>query len=423
MKESTRVLVALAAAVAVGVTIGASGNPSLIGAADAIAPVGALWVNAIRMTVIPLVVSLLITGVASASDVKAIGRTGGRSLLVFVLLLVLMAAVAIPLAAFLFTLLPQLVTTRPELPAGASEAATQIVAGGQAPTVATWLTSMIPSNPIAAAANGAMLPLIVFTVLFALAISRIAPPARLALLGFFRALGDAMLILVRWVILVAPIGIFALMLPLAAHAGAGLVGAIGFYIAAYSVMCVAGILLLYPVVALFGGIPVGRFARAMLGPQLIAVSSSSSIATLPSLVESAERDLRLPTRVTGFVLPLAVSTFKVAGPVSWSVGALFIAWFYGVPLHARELVTIGIFSVFLTFGVPGVPRGAFIALAPLFIAIGLPVEGIGILIAVDAIPDTLATALNATGYMASTAIVARADVDSVSPVGEVLLVQ
>jgi Na+/H+-dicarboxylate symporter len=423
MKENTRVLVALVAAVAIGALIGASGNPSLIGAADAIAPIGSLWVNAIRMTVIPLVVSLLITGVASASDLKAIGRTGGRSLLVFVLLLVLMSAVAIPIASLVFTLLPRLIAARPELPAGATDAASQIVASGQAPTVATWLTSMIPSNPIAAAANGAMLPLIVFTVLFALAISRSTPPARDALLGFFRALGDAMLILVRWVILVAPLGIFALMLPLAAHAGAGFVGAIGFYIVAYAGMCVVGILLLYLVVPVFSGISISRFARAMVEPQLIAVSSSSSIATLPSLVESAERDLKLPTSITGFVLPLSVSTFKIAAPVSWSVGALFVAWFYGVPLHARELVTIGIFSVFMAFGAPGVPRGAFIALAPLFIAIGLPVEGIGILIAVDAIPDTLATCLNVTGYMGSTAIVARGDVEPVPRLGDAVLAE
>ncbi len=408
---------ALVVAVAGGALIGASGNPSLIHAADAIAPVGSLWVNAIRMTVIPLVVSLLITGVASASDMKAIGRAGGRSIVVFVLLLLLMAAVAIPLANLLFTLLPRFVATRPAIPPGATEAASQIASGGQAPTVATWLTSMIPSNPIAAAANGAMLPLLVFTVLFALAISRTAPPARAALLGFFRALGDAMLILVRWIILLAPVGIFALMLPLAAHAGAGFVGAIGFYIIAYSVMCVFGTLLLYPVVAIVGGVGIRRFARAMLEPQLIALSSSSSIAALPSLIESAERTLALPARITGFVLPLAVSTFKVAAPVSWTVGALFIAWFYGVPLHARELVTIGVFSVFMAFGTPGVPRGAFIALAPLVIAVGLPVEGIGILIAVDAIPDTLATVLNVTGYMASTAIVAHGDAKTAPDAG------
>jgi Na+/H+-dicarboxylate symporter len=407
MKESTRVLVALGAAIAGGVIIGASGSSSLLAAADFIAPLGSLWVNAIRMTVIPLVVSLLITGIASATDVRAIGRIGARTLLVFVLLLIGMSVVTIPLASMIFTLLPQFIAVRPPLPAGASEAASQIAAGGQTQTFATWLTSLIPTNPVAAAANGAMLPLILFTLFFGVAIVHSTPAARDALLGFFRALRDAMLILVNWIILLAPIGVFALILPLAAHAGGAFVGAIGFYIAVYAVMCVVASLLLYPVVAVFGGVSVRRFARAALEPQLIAISSSSSIASLPALIVSAERDLALPSSVTGFVLPLAVSTFKVVAPVSWSVGALFIGWFYGVPLHARELATIGFAAVFLAIGAPGVPRGAFIMLAPLFIAIGLPVEGIGILIAVDAIPDTLATAANVTGYLSSTVIVAR----------------
>ena len=409
MKESTRVLVALCLAIAVGAMIGLTHSPLLLRTADLVAPIGTLWVNAIRMTVIPLVVSLLITGVASASDVRAIGRIGGRTLLVFILLLIAMAAVVIPLGALVFSLLPQLIAVRPALPAGAAEAAAQIASGGQPQTVATWLVSLIPPNPIAAAANGAMLPLILFTLLFGLAIARSAPPARAAMLGFFAALADAMLMLVRWVIALAPIGVFALVLPLAARAGAGLVGAIGFYVVAYSLVCMVAMLLLYPVVAVFGRISIRRFARAALPPQLIAVSSSSSIATLPALVESAEQGLKLPTSITGFVLPLAVSTFKIAGPVSWSVGALFVGWFYGVPLHAAELASIGFAAVFLAFGVPGIPRGAFIMLAPLFLAIGLPVEGIGILIAVDAIPDTFATALNVTGDLAAAVIVARGE--------------
>ena len=151
-----------------------------------------------------------------------------------------------------------------------------------------------------------------------------------------------------------------------------------------------------------------RYARAALPAQLIAVSSSSSIASLPALVESADA-LAMPKSVTGFVLPLAVSTFKIASPVSWSIGALFVGWFYGVPVEARELTIIALAAVFLAFGVPGVPRGAFIMLAPLFTAIGLPVEGIGILIAVDAIPDTIATALNVSGDLAAAAIVAHGD--------------
>jgi Na+/H+-dicarboxylate symporter len=117
------------------------------------------------------------------------------------------------------------------------------------------------------------------------------------------------------------------------------------------------------------------------------------------------------------VLPLAVSTFKIAAPVSWTIGALFVGWFYGVPIHARELATIAFAAVFLAGAAPGIPRGAFIMLAPLFVAIGLPVEGIGILIAVDVIPDTFATVLNVTGDLAAAAIVGArgAGVSTASP--------
>ncbi|MEY2578680.1 MAG: hypothetical protein QOI49_1504, partial [Verrucomicrobiota bacterium] len=231
--------------------------------------------------------------------------------------------------------------------------------------------------------------------------------SRQTLTRFFRALSDAMLILVRWIILAAPLGVFALVLPLAVHAGGTLAGAIGFYVAAYSIASIAVTLLLYPVVAIAGRIPLRRFARAALPPQLIAFSSSSSIASLPALVETAEKNLQLPERVTGFVLPLAVSTFKIAGPVSWTIGALFVGWFYDVPLPASSIATIAFAAVFLAFAVPGIPRGAFIMLTPLFLAIGLPAKGIGILIAVDAIPDVFATVLNTTGHLVAAALVAH----------------
>ena len=356
------------------------------------------------MTVIPLVVSLLITGVASAADIKAIGRIGGRTLLTFVLLLAGVAAVVMPFAPALFALLPR--QGAQQLPAGAVEAAKEISAGGQAQTFSSWLTSLLPPNPIAAAASGAMMPLILFTLLLALAIASSQEASRETLTRFFRAFSDAMLMLVRWVILAAPVGVFALVLPLAVHAGGALAGAIGFYIVAYSIACIVVILLLYPVVAIVGRIPMRRFARAALPAQLIAFSSSSSIATLPALVEGAEGELALPERVTGFVLPLAVSTFKIAAPVSWTVGALFVGWFYGVPLHLGGLATIAFAAVFLAFAVPGIPRGAFIMLTPLFLTLGLPAEGIGILIAVDAIPDLFATVLNTTGDLTAAALVA-----------------
>src|SRR5262245_17486754 len=208
------------------------------------------------MTVIPLVFSLLITSVVSVADVKSLGRLGRRTLLVFVLLIVGTAPVVMPFARALVSLLP--LHGAQQLPAGAVEAANEIAAGSQAQTFSSWLTSL-PQNPIAAAASGAMMPLVLFTILLAIVIARSPETSRETLTKFFRAFSDAMLVLVRWVILVAPIGVFALVLPLAVHAGATLAGAIGFYIVAYSVACIVATLLLYPVVAI---IPMHRFARA-----------------------------------------------------------------------------------------------------------------------------------------------------------------
>jgi Na+/H+-dicarboxylate symporter len=407
MSEGSRVLVGLGVGLAVGLAIAASHNPALMSAADAVAPLGQLWVNAIRMTVIPLVISLVITGVASAAKTGAIGRMGARTLLVFFAMLTAAAILALPLGIATFSWLSQLVTVRPELPPGAAEAASSLSAGAPVVGFSNWLLSLIPTNPVAAAANGAMLPLILFTLLLALAIAHAPADGRDTLLRFFRALGDALLVLVGWVIWLAPIGVFALMLPLGAHGGAGLAGAVGFYIAAYSIGCVVFTLLLYPALAVFARLPMRTFSKAALPAQLIAFSSSSSIASLPALVRGAEDDLKLPKDVTGFVLPLAISTFKFAAPVSWTFGSLFVAWYYHVDLGPTDYLTIAFAAVFLAFAAPGVPRGAFLMLTPLFLSIGLPPEGVGILIAVDAIPDLFATVLNATGDLAAAVLVAR----------------
>jgi len=390
LKESTRVLLALVIGVLGGIAIAASHNTSLVRTADFIAPVGTLWVNAIRMTVIPLVVSLLITGVASASDIRSIGRLGGRTLLVFLMLLAIVAIVVMPLVYAIFAFVPK----HSAVPTGFVLAERQ--------TFAQWLPSLLPPNPIAAAASGDMLPLILFTLLFALAIAR---SRQRLLVEFFQAVVDAMLILVRWIILLAPIGVFALVLPLAAHAGSSVAGALGFFVVAYSIACVLVILLLYPVVWIAAKIPMRRFARAALPPQLIAFSSSSSIASLPALIDSAERELGLPKEIVGFVLPLAASMFKIAAPLSWTIGACFVGWFYGIPVGVGQLAIVAFAALFLAFAAPGVPRGGFIMLTPLFLAIGLPAEGIGLLIAVDAIPDTFASALNSTGFLAAVSIV------------------
>jgi len=405
MKEGTRVLVALAVAIVVGALIAASGNAAALRLADSVAPVGSLWISAIRMTVLPLIASLIVTGIASAADGKSLGRLGVRTIATFVLMLAGMAAVIVPLARFAFTFFPD--GARPSLPAGAAETAHDVAGAGQVHSLSAWLSSLLPSNPVAAAANGDMVPFVLFVLLFAIAIAKSPVASRATLVGFFRALGDAMMTLVRGVILLAPLGVPALVLPVAAHAGPALVGTIGLYIVTYSTASLVCVALLYPVVAIAGKIPMARFARAALPGQTIAFSSSSSVASLPALVRAAEVDLALPLDVTGFTLPLAAAMFKIAGPVTWTVGALFVGWFYNVPLGVAQLATIAFASVFLAFAAPGIPRGGFIMLTPLLVAVGLPAEGVGLLIAVDAIPDVFATVLNATGYLAATAVVAR----------------
>jgi Na+/H+-dicarboxylate symporter len=347
---------------------------------------------------------LLITGVTSAANLSAIGRLGGRTLLIFGSLLSGVALVMVPLASLAFDLLPGNLAAQPPLPAGAAQYAGEIAANSQPADFSTWFTSLLPTNPIAAAANGAMLQLILFTLLLALAIVRTSPAARDTLVGFFRALGEAMMVMVGWIVKLAPFGVFALILSLTAHTGMKMAGAAGFYIAVYSIACLLVTLLLYPVVSGFTGISIRRYARAALPAQLIGFSSSSSLAALPALIETADHNLRLPTRVTGFVLPLAASAFKIAAPVSWPIGTLFVAWFYGVDLHATQVATVALAAVLVGFAAPGVPHGAFLLLAPLFLTIGLPAEGVGILIAVDAIPDLFSSVLNVTGNLTATTL-------------------
>lgn len=405
---ANRVLIGLVAGLVLGIGISASRNASLISATSLLEPVGTLWVNAIRMTVIPLVVSLLIVGLASNADVGAVGRVGGRSLLVFVGLLVASALFVLAVARPAFAWLRIDPGATAMLRARAATAAAQTAEGLRSlPTFAHWIAELVPTNPVRAAADGAMLPLIVFTLAFALAITRIAPDMRRLLVRFFQAIADAMLVLVRWIIALAPIGVFALILPAAARLGVTAAGAIGYYILVAAVTYLAFTLLLYVVALLVGGTPLTRFARAVFPAQVVAFSSSSSLASLPALIDGAERGLALPPAITGFVLPLSVSTFKVAAPMVWTVGTMFLARFYGIELSWPQLATVTATAVATSFSTPGVPHGAFLLMAPTLVSVGVPAEGVGMLIAVDAIPDIFATMLNVTGDLTAATIVAR----------------
>jgi Na+/H+-dicarboxylate symporter len=366
-------------------------------------PVGTLWVNAILMTVVPLVVASLVVGVAAAGDASFVGRLGRESLVLFLLLVSFSSLATALIAPVLLSWFPISPATTMALRAGvASAGATHL----EVPSAKDWLMGLVPPNPIKAAADGAMLPVVVFTLLFALAVSQIARARRQTVVGFFESVAAAMRVLVGWILILAPLGVFALTFPLAARVGAAAAGALASYFALVAMMCAVLLITVYLIATIGGGVSLRRFARAAAPAQVVGFSARSSLATLPALIDAGER-LGLPPAVTGFCLPLAVSTFKLCGPMIVLIGILFSCRIFGVALDSSHLAQAAVASVLLSFAVPGVPGGALLVAAPIFAAAGLPAAAIGILLAVEAIPDMLRTPVNVTADLAVAAIVAR----------------
>jgi Na+/H+-dicarboxylate symporter len=403
MSPTNRVLVALILGFAAGLLVLSHPTPTLLATVRFVEPIGVLWVNAIRMTVVPLVVSLLITGIASTGDLRTVRTMGLRAIGSFLGLLALAAVVGLLVVPPMFAWL----TIAPVSSAPPGTTATGPPTSQSLPGFVDWVVGLVPTNPLKAAVEGTMLPLVVFTLAFALALLTIGAERRQSLLTVFGGIGDAMLAIVRVVIAFAPVGVFALTLPLASRSGLAAAGALGYYVAAAAIAQTVATALLYPLARIAAGVPIRQFARAVFPAQAVAISSSSSLASLPALIDGANRILRLPAEVTGMVLPLAVASFKVAGPVLYVVAAVFLSRFYGVPLGPTDLLVVSLTSFLSSFTTPGVPHGWLLVVPPLVAAMGIPAEGVGLLIAVDAIPDIFATALNVTADMLSAAIVSR----------------
>jgi Na+/H+-dicarboxylate symporter len=413
VRSATYVLAALAAGFVLGSIAAATSSPLALRLVAVIEPLGTLWVNAIRMTVVPLVVSVLITGVASGIGSQSLGKLGVRALVTFVTLLVAGGLVALAIAPPLLSRIPLTPDVIERLRESATTAAsTTVTAVQQLPTLAQRIIDTVPSNPIRAAADGAMLPLVVFTLLLALAIARLSPPLRASITGFFSGVSDAMLVIVGWVLAAAPVGVFALALSVAAKTGIQAAGALLYYIVVLSLVLLVVTAMLYIPVLLFGRIPLRKFAVAALPAQAVAVSSRSSLAALPAMLRETRDRLGLPPVATSFALPLAVSVLRMNVPPRWVVSAIFLGALYGVEVGFTALVWVLITAVLISFSVPGIPSASLFMLAPVLVSLGLPAEGVGLLIAVDTIPDMFNTLANVTGHMASTTVIARADGDA-----------
>ena len=402
---TARVLLALLAGLALGAGTAALDNASLRAVALAIEPVGTLWINAIRMTVVPLVVALLIAGVADHADLRRLGRLGGLAMLVFAGLLLtggIFTALVAPLSL-------DRLAIAPEVASSLRSAAATPPGSGQMPSLLQRVLETVPVNPVRAAADGAMLPLVVFTLIFAAALTRLESAGREPVVRLFHGVGDAMLVVVRWVLALAPLGIFALALGLGVRMGVAAAGALLHYVLTLSAVLLVFTLLLYPVAWLLGRVPIRQFAAASAPAQAVAFSSRSSLAALPAMIAGARDRLAASSTITGFVLPLAVSVLRVNVPIAWVVGAIFLGRLYDVPLTLPMLFGLVVTSTLISFSVPGIPSASLFLLAPVLVDLGLPAEGAGILIAVDAIPDMFKTTANVTAHLTTATILGRAE--------------
>ncbi len=391
-----RVLIGLILGFATGLAI--AGHEAFAAVPAVLEPVGTIFINAIRMTVIPLVVASLVIGVASAPDMRTVGRLGGRAVLMFIAIVLLSSVIGVVVTPIAFSSIQADPARLAALQTGGAAA---VESAKSIPTFAEWLTSLVPVNPIRAAADGAMLPLIVFSVLFGLALNQVEAGRRQRMLTGLRGVQDAAFVLVRWILLAAPVGVFALTVPLAARLGVGAAGALVQYIAVVSALCVAFMaLVLYPLASMFGRVGFLRFARIVFPVQAVAMSSRSSMASLPVMIEELGGKLRLSPAIIGFLLPLSAATFRAGAGIGITGGACFLAALFGIELTTPQLMTIAVTTTLLSFSIPGIPAGSIIAMVPVLLAAKLPVEGVGILIGVDTIPDMFRTTTNVTGTMA-----------------------
>ncbi len=406
MSATTRVLIGLVLGALAGLTLDAY-DPSLaVRTADWIQPFGRLWLNALQMTVVPLVFALVVVGVNAASDAAASGRIARRALVVFVVLLtigVAVAAVAAPLLFALFSRHPSLTVALSD--AVASHAPTAVQAVGWA----DWLNGIVPSNALMAAAQSAMLPLVVFALFFGFALSRIEAARRELLVTFFQAIADAMIVTVRWVLWAAPAGVFALILAVCARAGIHMIGALGVYILVECTLYLMVTLLMLAVARLWGGERLRRYVPALVPAQIVAASTQSSLASLPAMLESTVQRLGYPQRIAALVLPMAVSLFRLTSPVQYVASACFIAWALNIDLGPAQLAAGAALAIVISLGSVGLPgQVSFMATnLPVAQAMGVPVGPLALMLAVDTLPDAIATLGNVTADITAVSVVSR----------------
>jgi proton glutamate symport protein len=363
--------------------------------------IGGLWLRALQMTIIPLVAALLVLGLVQMILAARVGTAARRMLGIML---------AVQLAGGLFTTLamPPLLEAFP-IPAGASAFLAQTPANvGEVPQILDFFASLVSPNVIAAAAETAMLPLTIFFVMFAVAITRLPADQGERLLGFFHALGNVMLLIIGWVLAAAPVGVFALGFGVGVQSGGGAFAALGHYVLSVTAMGTFIFVLAYGVAAGPGRAGLLRFGKAVLPAQAVALSTQSSLASLPAMLDSAGR-LSLRASTAEFVLPLAVVIFRATSAAMNLAVVYYIAALAGVEVPlAIGLVGVLIAAV-ISLSAVSLPGSIsfVVSIGPIALAMGVPVEPLALLVAVEMLPDLMRTLGNVTMNVAVAGAVDR----------------
>ena len=391
MSNASRILIALG----LGLILGISAAAQLPALGDPMAYwldiVGSLWLNGLRMTVVPLVVALLVTGIVKSAEAARAGPMAARTVTWIVTMMTLSAAMGALLTPFFLSIWP--------MPAESAEALrsalTTAPAVAEQPALRDFVVALVPTNPIAAAANDSILPLLIFTLVFAFAVTRLAEGPRNQMSGFFSALADAMVIVIEWVLKLAPIGVFALAFVVGERSGLAALGALGHYIVTLSMIGIVVGAFAYPVAVFAGKVKFTEYARQIAPVQAFAVSTQSSLASLPLMLKKAEA-LGVRESTAGLVLPMAVALLRVTGPAMNLAVALYVANWFGVKLDGFDYAFAIFIAALTSMGAVSLPGTvSFVtSIAPICLALGIPIEPLALLIAVETLPDIFRTTGN-----------------------------
>ncbi|WP_366519676.1 cation:dicarboxylase symporter family transporter [uncultured Erythrobacter sp.] len=390
---------ALIIGLGLGVAFAGGGLPEWL--RETVALVGSLWLRALQMTIIPLVASLLVLGIAQMIGAARAGAAAAK-------FLTLVFGVLIAGGIFTALVMPLVLQAIP-IPEAAAGFLAEVPEGEQqVPGALDFLASLVAPNVIAAAAETAMLPLTIFFALFAVAITRLPEGQSDTLLGFFHAIANAMLLIIGWVLWLAPLGVLALAFGVGLRSGGGAFAALAHYILIVSAMGGFILVLAYLLAWLLGGINPLRFASAVVPAQAVAISTQSSLASLPAMLDSATR-LKLRDSTSEFVLPLAVAIFRSTSVAMNLAVALYVATLAGVEV-SLPLVVVGIaVAVIISIGSVSLPGSIsfVVSIGPIALAMGVPIEPLALLVAVEMLPDIMRTLANVTMNVAVTSAVDR----------------